>query len=82
MKCVLCGLELSAPELCPQCGSLEGLQDDDVPVQVRQYASHAHVLSMSVSLSISLSVGHARVPPTCEKSARRYWDAVLASGVG
>ena len=27
-RCILCGQELSAPELCPQCGSLEGLDTD------------------------------------------------------
>ena len=32
LACVLCGARLSEPELCPQCGSLEGLDSDDAMV--------------------------------------------------
>ena len=29
MACPLCGAVLEGPELCPSCGSLEGLDDDE-----------------------------------------------------
>mmetsp|Transcript_11393 Transcript_11393/g.17941 ORF Transcript_11393/g.17941 Transcript_11393/m.17941 type:complete len:193 (-) Transcript_11393:731-1309(-) len=30
-RCPLCGATCSEPQVCPSCGSLEGLEDEDVP---------------------------------------------------
>ena len=65
-RCILCGQELSAPELCPQCGSLEGL-DTDSGAGIPEPASGEHFAclpSHMLNLLASFPHLHQLVDPT------------------